>query len=78
VTVPAPRLLVPAKRRLLFLVMSSSTQLSLEPLQPFAGDGHDSDLFARPARLHEVRLDDGREVFTRCVLLPRPSLSAHR
>ncbi|KPV76943.1 uncharacterized protein RHOBADRAFT_51922 [Rhodotorula graminis WP1] len=45
--------------------MASTTQLSLEPLQPFAGDGHDSDLFARPARLREVRLDDGREVFTR-------------
>ncbi|GAA5841541.1 hypothetical protein JCM9279_000682 [Rhodotorula babjevae] len=45
--------------------MPPSTQLSLEPLQPFAGDGNDSDLFARPARLQEVRLDDGREVFTR-------------
>ncbi|TNY23410.1 Proteophosphoglycan ppg1 [Rhodotorula diobovata] len=53
--------------------MSSTTQLSLEPLQPFAGDGHDQDLFARPARLHEVRLDDGREVFTRDD--PKKSLS---
>lgn len=56
--------------------MSSTTQLSLEPLQPFAGDGHDQDRFARPARLHEVRLDDGREVFTRCDHPPL-SLSLH-
>ncbi|GEM09215.1 mediator complex, subunit Med17 [Rhodotorula toruloides] len=45
--------------------MASATTLSLEPLRLFAGDGKDSDLFARPARLHDVVLDDGREVFTR-------------
>ncbi|GAA6047774.1 hypothetical protein JCM3770_001771 [Rhodotorula araucariae] len=45
--------------------MASTTQLSLEPLRPHAGDGHDADLFARPARLYDVVLEDGREVFTR-------------
>ncbi|BGP45404.1 hypothetical protein JCM10450v2_001222 [Rhodotorula kratochvilovae] len=45
--------------------MSMATPLSLEPLRPHAGDGQDADLFARPARLHEVVLEDGREVFTR-------------
>ncbi|BGO97200.1 hypothetical protein NBRC10513v2_001120 [Rhodotorula toruloides] len=53
--------------------MASSTTLSLEPPRLFAGDGKDSDLFARPARLHDVVLDDGREVFTRND--PRKSLS---
>ncbi|GJN87967.1 hypothetical protein Rhopal_000922-T1 [Rhodotorula paludigena] len=45
--------------------MATTTQLSLEPVRPVAGDGLDSDLFARPARLHDVVLEDGREVFTR-------------
>ncbi|GAA5998183.1 uncharacterized protein JCM10292_002380 [Rhodotorula paludigena] len=45
--------------------MTTTTQLSLEPVRPVAGDGLDSDLFARPARLHDVVLEDGREVFTR-------------
>ncbi|BGP05440.1 hypothetical protein JCM10049v2_001246 [Rhodotorula toruloides] len=53
--------------------MASTTTLSLEPLRLFAGDGKDSDLFARPARLHDVVLDDGREVFTRND--PKKSLS---
>ncbi|BGP29495.1 hypothetical protein JCM10296v2_001234 [Rhodotorula toruloides] len=53
--------------------MASSTTLSLEPLRLFAGDGKDYDLFARPARLQDVVLDDGREVFTRND--PKKSLS---
>ncbi|GAA5852164.1 hypothetical protein JCM3766R1_000959 [Sporobolomyces carnicolor] len=39
--------------------------LSLEPLAPFANDGKDSQPFARPARLADVNLQDGSEVYTR-------------
>ncbi|GAA6035094.1 hypothetical protein JCM8097_002181 [Rhodosporidiobolus ruineniae] len=43
----------------------ASTTLSLEPLRLFAGDAQDGDLFARPARLHDVSLEDASESFTR-------------
>ncbi|GAA6000600.1 hypothetical protein JCM10207_004570 [Rhodosporidiobolus poonsookiae] len=39
--------------------------LSLEPLRVVANDGHDADLFAKPARLLDVVLEDGSEVFSR-------------
>ncbi|BGP53396.1 hypothetical protein JCM8202v2_000955 [Rhodotorula sphaerocarpa] len=45
--------------------MASTVQLSLEPSPLIAGDGLDDDLFARPARLQDLNLDDGREVLTR-------------
>ncbi|GAA5979544.1 hypothetical protein JCM10908_002962 [Rhodotorula pacifica] len=45
--------------------MSSSLELSLEPPRLLAGDGLDDDLFARPARLQDLNLEDGREVLTR-------------
>lgn len=45
--------------------MSSDLSLSLEPPRLFAGDGLDDDLFARPARLQDLNLEDGREVLTR-------------
>jgi hypothetical protein len=45
--------------------MSSELSLSLEPPRLFAGDGLDDDLFARPARLQDLNLEDGREVLTR-------------
>ncbi|GAA5831038.1 hypothetical protein JCM11251_005119 [Rhodosporidiobolus azoricus] len=43
----------------------TSTTLSLEPLKLYANDGKDGDLFARPARLHDVLLEDGTEVISR-------------
>ncbi|GAA5940571.1 hypothetical protein JCM1841_001272 [Sporobolomyces salmonicolor] len=45
--------------------MPAAHHLSLEPLPVYANDGKDSDLFARPARLLDVVLEDGSEVFTR-------------
>ncbi|GAA5877664.1 hypothetical protein JCM1840_004975 [Sporobolomyces johnsonii] len=45
--------------------MPAAHHLSLEPLPVYANDGKDSDPFARPARLLDVVLDDGSEVFTR-------------
>jgi hypothetical protein len=43
------------------------TTISLEPPKLYANDELDTDLFARPARLHNVVLEDGSEVFTRFV-----------
>ncbi|GAA5849806.1 hypothetical protein JCM5353_008614 [Sporobolomyces roseus] len=45
--------------------MASDQHLSLEPLPIFANDGKDSDLFAKPARLQDVVLQDGSQVYTR-------------
>jgi len=45
--------------------MAPDQHLSLEPLPIFANDGKDSDLFAKPARLQDVVLQDGSEVYTR-------------
>ncbi|GAA5982619.1 hypothetical protein JCM11641_002602 [Rhodosporidiobolus odoratus] len=44
--------------------MTAAT-LSLEPPKLYAGDGRDQDPFARPARLQDVMLEDGTEVFSR-------------
>lgn len=51
------------------------TTLSLEPSKLYAHDDHDLDLFATPARLHSVVLEDGSEVFTRSVPVSSPSLA---
>ncbi|GAA5857410.1 hypothetical protein JCM8547_002264 [Rhodosporidiobolus lusitaniae] len=42
-----------------------TSTVSLEPLRLYAHDGKDADLFAKPARLHSVNLEDGKEIFTR-------------
>lgn len=55
----------PLSDKFLFPPMTSSLSLSLEPPRLFAGDGLDDDLFARPARLQDLNLEDGREVLTR-------------
>ncbi|GAA5936835.1 uncharacterized protein JCM15063_000075 [Sporobolomyces koalae] len=39
--------------------------LSLEPLPLVVDDGQDADLFARPARLADVNLESGQQVYTR-------------
>ncbi|GAA6009946.1 hypothetical protein JCM11491_000876 [Sporobolomyces phaffii] len=46
--------------------------VSLEPLPISANDGHDGDVFARPARLADVVLQDGSELYSR--VDPRKSL----
>ncbi|CEQ39312.1 SPOSA6832_00842 [Sporobolomyces salmonicolor] len=58
--------------------MPAAHHLSLEPLPVYANDGKDSDLFARPARLLDVVLEDGSEVFTRFVRLPSTLASLRR
>lgn len=45
--------------------LAEAMQVSLEPPRLLAGDGLDEDLFARPARLQDLNLEDGREVLTR-------------